>query len=107
MVQQTIWPRNHTSHTKVYFNEFVANVLRDDMGSKKIQPPTSKKKKRPFFQKKKISNLDFDFEISHLRKKVFILTSELCMSNGSEVLIYLSFLLKAPMNPAKWRSGRS
>jgi hypothetical protein len=21
---------NHTSHTKVYFNEFVANVLRDD-----------------------------------------------------------------------------
>ena len=51
MVQQTIWPRNHTSHTKVYFNEFVANVLRDDMGSKKIQPPTSKKK--VFFQKKK------------------------------------------------------
>ena len=44
MVQQTIWLRNHTSHTKVYFNEFVANVLRDDMGSKKIQPPTSKKK---------------------------------------------------------------
>ena len=34
MVQQTIWPRNHTSHTKVYFNEFVANVLRDDMGLK-------------------------------------------------------------------------
>ena len=32
MVQQTIWPRNHTSHTKVYFNEFVANVLRDDIG---------------------------------------------------------------------------
>ena len=27
-----IWPRNHTSHTKVYFNEFVANVLRDDIG---------------------------------------------------------------------------
>jgi len=25
-------------------NEFVANVLRDDMGSKEIQPPTSKKK---------------------------------------------------------------
>ena len=27
-----IWPRNHTSHTKVYYNEFVANVLRDDVG---------------------------------------------------------------------------
>ena len=74
MVQQTIWPRNHTSHTKVYFNEFVANVLRDDMGSKKIQPPTSKK--GPFFQKKK-SNWDLDLEISHLRKKVFILTSKM------------------------------
>ena len=48
MVQQTIWPRNHTSNTKVYFNEFVANVLRDDMGSKKIQPPTSKKKEAVF-----------------------------------------------------------
>ena len=24
--------RNHTSHTKVYFNEFVTNVLRDDIG---------------------------------------------------------------------------
>ena len=22
----------HTSHTKVYFNEFVANALRDNMG---------------------------------------------------------------------------
>ena len=32
MVQQTIWPRNHTSHTKVYFNEFVANVFCDDTG---------------------------------------------------------------------------
>ena len=69
MVQQTIWPRNHTSHTKVYFNEFVANVLRDDMGSKKIQPPTSKKKKKKCFFKKKISNWDFDLEISHLKKK--------------------------------------
>ena len=23
---------NHTSHTKVYFNEFVTNVLRDNIG---------------------------------------------------------------------------
>ena len=33
---QTIWPSNHLSHTKVYFNEFVANALRDNIGSKKI-----------------------------------------------------------------------
>ena len=66
-----IWPRNHISHTKVYFNEFVANVLRDDMGSKKIQPPNGR------FFKKNISNWDFNLEISHLRKKVFILTSKM------------------------------
>jgi hypothetical protein len=28
---QTIWPSNHTSLTKVYFNEFVANVLHDNI----------------------------------------------------------------------------
>ena len=32
MLEQTIWGLNHASHTKVYFNEFVANVLRDDIG---------------------------------------------------------------------------
>ena len=32
MLKQTIWPSNHTSYTEVYFNEFVANVLRDDIG---------------------------------------------------------------------------
>ena len=32
MLEQTIWLWNHTSHTKVYFNEFVANVLRDNIG---------------------------------------------------------------------------
>ena len=32
MFKQTIWPSNHTSHTKLYFNEFVANVLRDNIG---------------------------------------------------------------------------
>ena len=31
-LQQTIWLWNHKSHTKIYFNEFVANVLRDNMG---------------------------------------------------------------------------
>ena len=36
MLLQTIWPSNHTSHTNVYFNEFVANALRDNIGSKKI-----------------------------------------------------------------------
>ena len=34
---------NHTSKTKVYVNEFVANVLRDIIGSKKNQPPSSEK----------------------------------------------------------------
>ena len=32
MLEQTIWSSNHTSHTKVYFNEFVANVLRGNIG---------------------------------------------------------------------------
>ena len=32
MVQQLIWPKNHTSNKKIYFNEFVANVLRDVIG---------------------------------------------------------------------------
>jgi hypothetical protein len=32
MVLYSIWPRNHTSHKKFYFNEFVANVLRDVIG---------------------------------------------------------------------------
>ena len=27
MLEQMIWLWNHTSHKKVYFNEFVANVL--------------------------------------------------------------------------------
>ena len=32
MVLYSIWPRNHTSHKKMYFNEFVANVLRGVIG---------------------------------------------------------------------------
>ena len=32
ILKQTIWHSNHTSHTKLYFNEFVANVLRDNIG---------------------------------------------------------------------------
>ena len=32
MLEQMIWPSNHTFHTKVYFNEFVANALLDNMG---------------------------------------------------------------------------
>ena len=31
-VLYSIWPRNHTSHNFFYFNEFVANVLRDVIG---------------------------------------------------------------------------
>ena len=33
MVKQTIWQSNRASHTKFYFNEFVANVLRDNIGT--------------------------------------------------------------------------
>ena len=43
ILEQTIWLSNHTSHTKVYFNEFVANALCDNIGSKKNQPPSSEK----------------------------------------------------------------
>ena len=32
MVKQTIWPPNHTSHKKNYFNESVANALRGNIG---------------------------------------------------------------------------
>ena len=32
MLNQTIWPSNHTSHTKLYLNQFVASVLRDNIG---------------------------------------------------------------------------
>ena len=31
---QMIWPSNHTSDTKVYFNEFFANTLRDNIQNK-------------------------------------------------------------------------
>ena len=36
MLEQTQSRPNHTTKTKVYFNEFVANVLRDNIGSTKI-----------------------------------------------------------------------
>jgi hypothetical protein len=45
------------------------------MGSKKIQPPTSKKKKLPFFQKKKIKlgfqprNISFEKKSFHANLK--------------------------------------
>ena len=32
ILKHQIWPSNHTSHTKVYFNDFVLNVLCDNMG---------------------------------------------------------------------------
>jgi hypothetical protein len=36
MLEQTqSWP-NQTSKAKVYFNEFITNVLRENIGSKKI-----------------------------------------------------------------------
>ena len=39
-----IWPSKHTSHTKVNFNEFVANALRDNIGSNKISLDPQKNK---------------------------------------------------------------
>ena len=51
---------NHTSKTKVYFNEFVANVLCDSIGPKKNQPPASEK------------NEDFfSFEYQKFRVRVY------------------------------------
>jgi hypothetical protein len=43
MLLQTIWPSNHTSNPKVYFNKFAANAFRDNIGSKKNQPLSSEK----------------------------------------------------------------
>ena len=82
------------------YNKILLLQKFDDIGGKVLKPKKfslqpQKNKMGPFFI---FLNWDFDLEISHLRKKVFILTSkcklELCMSNGSKVLIYLSFLLK-------------
>ena len=43
MLQQTqSWP-NHTSYINLYVNEFVANVLRDNIGPKKISLHPQKK----------------------------------------------------------------
>ena len=76
------------------FNDISGKVLKP----KKIQPPTSKKKIEAVFHFFIFLNWDFDLEISHLRKKISFspqkCSLELGMSNGSEVLIYLSFLLK-------------
>ena len=88
---------NHTSYRKFWTNEFVANVLRDNMGSKKISLQPQKKKKRPFFWKKKIQ-IGISTSKFLIWKKKFSFSPqkfklELCISNGSEVLIYLSFLL--------------
>ena len=44
---------------------------------KKFSLQPQKKKKKAVFLKKNISNWDFHFEISQLRKKVFILTSKM------------------------------
>ena len=49
MLEQTIWPSNHASHTNVYFNEFVANALGDIIGSTKKSASILRKKMRLFF----------------------------------------------------------
>ena len=40
MVKQTIWQSNQPSHTKLYFNEVVANALRGNIGIRVIQVRT-------------------------------------------------------------------
>ena len=77
------------------FNDIGGKVLKP----KKIQPPTSKKKFEAVFHFFIFLNWDFDldFRSFEIKKKLFSPQKcklELCMSNGSEVLIYLSFLLK-------------
>ena len=49
MLQQTQSQPNHTSNTKVYFNEVVANALRDNIGSKKSASGLRKENMRLFF----------------------------------------------------------
>ena len=49
MLEQMQSQPNHTSKTKVYFNEFVANVLRDKLESKKISLHPQKKKNEAVF----------------------------------------------------------
>jgi hypothetical protein len=44
VLEQTQSRPNHTSKTKVYFNEFVANVLRDNIGLKKSASSLKKNK---------------------------------------------------------------
>ena len=77
------------------FNDILGKVLKP----KKIQPPTSKKKIKAVFHFFIFLNWDFDldFRSFEIKKRLFSPQKcklELCMSNGSEVLIYLSFLLK-------------
>ena len=45
MLEQTQSQPNHTSKTKVYLNELVANALRDNIGSKKISIHPQKKER--------------------------------------------------------------
>ena len=61
---------NHTSYGKVYFTDFSPKFIKVQHGLKKNSASNLKKKPGRFF-KKKISNWDFDLEISHLRKKSF------------------------------------
>ena len=84
---------NHTSYRKVWTNEFVANVLHDNMGSKKNS--ASNLKKDVFLKKNQIGIspskfLIWESKFSCLPQKCEL---ELCVSNGSKVLNHLCFLL--------------
>ena len=77
------------------FNDISGKVLKP----KKFQPPTSKKKIWGRFSFFDFSKLGFRPRFVVIWEKKFLFSPqkcklELCMSNGSEVLIYLSFLLK-------------
>ena len=92
ILQQTQSLPNHTSYRKFCFNEFVANVLCDNMGSKNSASNLRKKNEDVLLvlfgiSASNIFSLVWKFSFQPQKCKL-----ALCMSNGSKVLIYLSFL---------------
>ena len=65
MLGQTKSRPNHTSKTKVYFNEFVANILRDNVGSKRISLQPQKKMRKCFSFKHQKLRVRVDHTVTH------------------------------------------
>ena len=65
MLEQTQSQPNHTSKTKVYFNEFVANALLDNISKKSASNLKKKKKMRWVFSFK---YKKFRFRVNHKMK---------------------------------------